>query len=238
MTSTPPRKAAPALLAPFFIGAALVSGTVAADAAPKLVSKTKIEQTHHAKLSKDVMWSVKFFTDRGLDRFLLLDKKSGLMAAIDQGRVSFVVPAVSGKIKGDDPEPNSSTPAGIWPLTIPEGQKDIDAAMLFVDGDQYGWDYSLLIHRAAAVREQFLKAGVDGVLKRRSSGCIVLKNAPEGYDRVAEFIQAAPEQSFTTIDGDPSVRGRFLVVLPELTSAQQFFVGTSTPRPDHPSPKP
>ena len=77
MTSTPPRKAAPALLAPFFIGAALVSGTVAADAAPKLVSKTKIEQTHHAKLSKDVMWSVKFFTDRGLDRFLLLDKKSG-----------------------------------------------------------------------------------------------------------------------------------------------------------------
>lgn len=226
---------ATALLVPLFIGATALSSTASADAAPRTPQAPHSDQKKTIRISPDARWASTYFTSRGLERFLMLEKKSGNIIAVDNGTIAFSVPAVSGKIKGDDLEPNNSTPAGIWPLTISEGQKDIDAAILFVDGDNYGWDYSLLIHRAAPVREQFLNAGIEGKFKRRSAGCIVLKNSPEAYDRVSEFIQSAEEKSFTTIDGDPSVRARFLIVLPELSSAEEFFTGK---KPAPPSPKP
>lgn len=230
------QRPATALLVPLFIGATIFSHTVSADAAPKTSQVPNSDHKKAARVSPDARWASAHFTSKGLDRFLIMDKKAGNIIAIDKGAIAFTVPAVSGKVKGDDPQPNNSTPAGIWPLTISEGQKDIDAAILFVDGDMYGWDYSLLIHRAAAVREQFLNAGIDGKLKRRSAGCIALKNSPEAYDRVSEFIQSAEEKSFTTIDGDQSVRARFLIVLPELSSAEEFFTGKK-PVPSVPQPK-
>lgn len=226
---------AAALLVPLFIGATILSNTVSADAAPRTSQAPHSDHKKSPRVSVDARWASAYFTSKGLDHFLIMDKKSGNIIAVDNGAIAFTVPAVSGKVKGDDPEPNNSTPAGIWPLTISDGQKDIDAAILFVDGDMYGWDYSLLIHRAAPIREQFLSAGVGGKFKKRSAGCIVLKNSPEAYDRVSEFIQSAEEKSFTTIDGDQSVRARFLIVLPELSSAEEFFTGKK-PAPSGPKP--
>jgi len=218
--SSKSRKWVAASITAIFLGVSLIPKANAAE--------QTTEKTLSAKKNDEKLWMIDYMASREVTSFLLMDKKSGTLFAIKDREVVLNIPAISSKDKGDTITIGNATPAGIWPLTISRDQSAYDAGLLFLDGNEYELGHSLVIHRAAESRNAFLKSSNPAV-RRRSAGCIALLNAPEGYDRISNFVQNMPATELK----DSGISGRFLVILPEKTGARAYFEAKETISPQN-----
>lgn len=174
--------------------------------------------------NNDEQHAITYMADHNIRDFLLMDKKNGNMSIVRNGEIINRLPALHGRKKGDDfSKVRDVTQAGVFLYAITPDQKANDAAILFAPGDQYGQGYSLVIHRATPNRDRLLSSKPPATSKRTTSGCIVLKNAPDGYDLVSEFAQSIPPQTLTNGDGTPYSTGKYLVVLPDSIPINQVL---------------
>lgn len=179
---------------------------------------------------------------RGVDKLLLLNKKIGQLRAVENGKILFSVPAITSAQRGDTFKDSPGvTPAGIFPLRIPEGQMEPDAAMCFAelapDGSlttctRGSRNLAYAIHHPASQRRADILArparhNADTDM-RLSAGCINL--GEKDYRRIAQFAESAA-QDLTTRDGTPVRRDSFLVTLPESASVEETrrFFGIPAP---------
>lgn len=202
-----------------WICSGLVACFIGSAAIPESFATETARPTPTRKTINDKTWVIDYMASRGITSFLMMDKRAGTLTAIKDGRMALTIPAISGRQKDDDVHTSDNTPAGIWPMTVSYDQYANDAAILFFDGDKFGLNHSKVIHRAVDIRNHFLMARNPNS-RRRSDGCIALKNAPDGYDAISGFVETIPEQELKDSNRPAS---RFLVVLPEKTSAKTFF---------------
>lgn len=146
---------------------------------------------------------------RGVGEFLLLNKATGNLKIVRDGAEAAAFPALSGKLKGDEPRDKLRvTPAGIYPLAPEddEHQKYPSVAYLKIGKVSY------VIHPVSGGRAPLLMK--DNPEKRRvTAGCV---NVDRKTFREIWKFATGPTEILYDEKGTPLVESNFFVVLPEL----------------------
>lgn len=164
----------------------------------------------------------RFMASSGIQQFLLLNKKTGYLYAVADGEIRHRVPALSGKVKGDDSIHPAVTKADIFMLSPSPYQDRPDASITFLERP----GYNLTIHRLANVPGERRRQRLDSKTPDDNfitNGCVNLDS--KDYDAISKFVSTA-WQTATSADGKASMTQRWMVVLPQTNDLQatwQYF---------------
>ena len=161
--------------------------------------------------------AISYFSARGLQKFLLLNKRRGQILAVENGDVILRRNAISGKMAGDEIDtPAPVTPAGFFSLAFPKDTDGPNASMSFnVRRDGSHDVVHPVINVSGQNRLRRLTRG-SAADKKISGGCVNL--APEDYRLMSQFALSA-RQTMTSVDGARQITGHFFIVLPDKVAA-------------------